>query len=102
VLCAGTACVALFQARSGVAPRPANPSDPNEHVAFRVDRSAFAQAQVELAALGVAFDVWDHGVCESLYLHDPEGHQIELACYRGWTPAARGVIEHSRGGGDSG
>jgi hypothetical protein len=29
-----------------------------------------------------AYDVWDHGICDSLYLEDPEGHRIELTSYR--------------------
>ena len=82
VLCGGTVCVALFRAHGSAAPRPPEPSDPNEHVAFAVDGDAFDQAQRDLAALGIPFEVWDHGICNSLYLADPEGHQIELTCYR--------------------
>ena len=82
VLCAGSVCVALFRAREGVAPRPAEPADPNEHVALALDRSNFEQAQRDLARLGIAYEAWDHGICSSLYLSDPEGHQIELTTYR--------------------
>jgi catechol-2,3-dioxygenase len=53
-----------------VAPRPADPPDPNE------------QARADLDRLGIAYDIWDHGICDSLYLQDPEGHQIELTTYR--------------------
>jgi catechol 2,3-dioxygenase-like lactoylglutathione lyase family enzyme len=82
VLCAGTVCVALFRAREGVAPRPAEPADPNEHLALALDRASFEQARRDLDRLGIAYDVWDHGICDSLYLADPEGHQIELTTYR--------------------
>jgi catechol-2,3-dioxygenase len=82
VLCAGTVCVALFRAREGVAPRPAEPADPNEHVALALDRANFEQARIDLDRLGIAYEAWDHGICDSLYLADPEGHQIELTTYR--------------------
>ena len=48
VLCAGTVCVALFRAREGVAPRPADPADPNEHFALALDRANFEQARIDL------------------------------------------------------
>jgi catechol 2,3-dioxygenase-like lactoylglutathione lyase family enzyme len=82
VLCAGSACIALFRARDGVAPRPSDPSDPNEHVALAVDGANFEQAQRDLTALGISYDVWAHGICDSLYFEDPEGHRIELTSYR--------------------
>jgi catechol-2,3-dioxygenase len=82
VLCAGSACVALFAAREGVAPRARTPADPNEHFALVLDRQNFEQAQRDLEKLGIPYDVWDHGICDSLYLEDPEGHQIELTAYR--------------------
>ena len=81
MLCAGEACVALFQARDGVEPRPRS-TDVNEHFALVLDRANFEQAQSDLDALGIPYEVWDHGICESLYLEGPEGHQIELTVYR--------------------
>jgi catechol 2,3-dioxygenase-like lactoylglutathione lyase family enzyme len=47
-----------------------------------LDRANFEQAARELDRLGIAYEVWDHGICDSLYLSDPEGHQIELTTYR--------------------
>jgi glyoxylase I family protein len=81
VRCAGDACVALFQAREGVEPRPRSTVE-HEHFALVLDRANFEQAQRDLDALGIAYEVWDHGICDSLYLEDPEGHQIELTAYR--------------------
>jgi catechol 2,3-dioxygenase-like lactoylglutathione lyase family enzyme len=83
VLCAGSTCVALFAARDGIAPRPRAPADPNEHLALVLDRENFERAQQDLTALGIEYEIWDHGICDSLYLEDPEGHQIELTAYRG-------------------
>ena len=60
----------------------ATPADPNEHFALLLDRPNFEQAQRDLDALGITYEVWDHGICDSLYLEDPEGHQIELTAYR--------------------
>ena len=82
VLCAGSVCVALFRTREGVAPRSADPADPNEHFAVALDRDNFQRARAHLDDLGIAYDIWDHGICDSLYLTDPEGHQIELTSYR--------------------
>jgi catechol 2,3-dioxygenase-like lactoylglutathione lyase family enzyme len=81
VLCAGPFSVALFKRREGVEPRPATPADVNEHVALALDRANFEQAQRDLDALGIPYELWDHGICDSLYFDDPEGHQIELTTY---------------------
>jgi catechol-2,3-dioxygenase len=82
VLCAGSVCIALFRARNGAAPRPSEPADPNEHLALALDRDNFQRARAHLGGLGIPYEVWDHGICDSLYLSDPEGHQIELTTYR--------------------
>jgi len=51
------------------------------HIAFRVDRSGFDAASRDLAAEGVEVRFSDHGISHSLYLDDPDGHQIELTTY---------------------
>ena len=51
------------------------------HIAFRLDRSGFDEARDALADMGVAARFSDHGISHSLYLHDPDGHQIELTTY---------------------
>lgn len=52
------------------------------HVAFRTDATGFAAAQVELEKLGVAFDPpEDTGIAHSLFVLDPDGHQIEITTY---------------------
>ena len=81
VLCAGDACVALFQVREGVEPRPVEPRDHNEHFALKLDRANFEQAQRDLWELKIEFRLSNHTVCDSLYFYDPEGHQIELTTY---------------------
>lgn len=51
------------------------------HFAFRVDRSSFDEARDALDTLGIAHAFEDHGVSWGLYMRDPDGHTVELACY---------------------
>jgi catechol-2,3-dioxygenase len=51
------------------------------HIAFRVARGGFDTARRELAGEGVEARFSDHGISHSLYLRDPDGHQIELTTY---------------------
>ena len=84
VLAADGTGVALF-------PEHAHPSStPNDaeppavrilHIAFRVDRGGFDAARADLASEGVEARFSDHGISHSLYMHDPDGHQIELTTY---------------------
>jgi catechol 2,3-dioxygenase-like lactoylglutathione lyase family enzyme len=51
------------------------------HIAFRLDREGFDAARAALARMGVAAHFSDHGISHSIYLRDPDGHQIELTTY---------------------
>jgi catechol 2,3-dioxygenase-like lactoylglutathione lyase family enzyme len=51
------------------------------HIAFRLDRAGFDEAQKALAAQGIEPHFSDHGLSHSLYFDDPDGHQIELTTY---------------------
>jgi len=52
------------------------------HVAFRTDATGFESAQHELKRLGIAFDPSeDTGIAYSIFVLDPDGHQIELTTY---------------------
>ena len=51
------------------------------HIAFRLDREGFDSARERLPEMGVAVRFADHGISHSVYLHDPDGHQIELTTY---------------------
>jgi catechol 2,3-dioxygenase len=67
------------------------------HFAIRYpDRRALAKALRRLLEAGVDLDgVADHGVSESLYLHDPDGNGIELTWDRPreeWTRAEGGGV----------
>jgi len=51
------------------------------HVAFRTDRPHFQQAQAELGLRKIPFEFQDHQISQSIYFHDPDGHQIEITTY---------------------
>jgi catechol 2,3-dioxygenase-like lactoylglutathione lyase family enzyme len=53
-----------------------------EHVAFNVSRATFQQAPARLRERGIEFIQRDRGFMDSIYLHDPNGMKIELACYK--------------------
>ena len=64
--------------------------DPNtpawvQHIAFEVDsrdQLLAAKARLEAAGLDVLGPV-DHGIFDSVYFFDPNGHRLELACNKG-------------------
>jgi catechol 2,3-dioxygenase-like lactoylglutathione lyase family enzyme len=53
-----------------------------EHIAFNVSRATFEQAPERLRARGIDFIQRDRGFMDSIYLHDPNGLKVELACYK--------------------
>ena len=57
-----------------------------EHIAFNVSRATFQLAPERLRARGVDFIQRDRGFMNSIYLHDPNGLKVELACYKFETP----------------
>jgi len=76
VLGSGDAYIALFPPSSEV------PGAPFQgHIALRVTRVNFEQAQIHLRKLGIAFDFVHYTRCDSMYFNDPTGYQIELSTY---------------------
>jgi catechol 2,3-dioxygenase-like lactoylglutathione lyase family enzyme len=57
-----------------------------EHIAFNVSRATFTLAPARLRERGIDFIQRDRGFMDSIYLHDPNGLKIELACYKFQTP----------------
>lgn len=82
VMAAGDSGLALF-AVQGASPKPRPGRDvlTMRHVAFRVSAENFAKARQQLAARGIAVEFQDHQIAQSIYLHDPDGHEIELTTY---------------------
>jgi len=78
----GGSGLALFPVH-GDAPKPRPGRDvlAMRHVAFRVTRPQFELAQQELAGRGIPFTFQDHDIAHSIYLNDPDGHEIELTTY---------------------
>lgn len=62
-------------------PRPGRDVLSMRHVAFRVTAAAFAQARAEFAARGLDAAFQDHGIAQSIYVTDPDGHEIEFTTY---------------------
>jgi glyoxalase family protein len=53
-----------------------------EHLAFNVSRATFQQAPARLRERGIEFIQRDRGFMDSIYLQDPNGLKVELACYK--------------------
>jgi catechol 2,3-dioxygenase-like lactoylglutathione lyase family enzyme len=53
-----------------------------EHIAFNVSRATFMQAPARLREWGIEFIQRDRGFMDSIYLRDPNGLKVELACYK--------------------
>ena len=78
----GTTSLALFPVASEHPDGPPGRETISvRHVAFRVDRRNFEQAQVELRARGIELEFQDHQIAHSIYLRDPDGHQLEITTY---------------------
>jgi catechol 2,3-dioxygenase-like lactoylglutathione lyase family enzyme len=57
-----------------------------DHIAFNVSRATFNEAPARLTSRGVSFYQRDRGFMDSIYLKDPNGLTVELACYKFQTP----------------
>lgn len=80
----GESYLNLFPADAGVETRPVPGHDTiaMRHLAFRIPFEAMAETEQRLRAQGHAVRAFDYGPrCRSLFLSDPDGHQIELIGY---------------------
>lgn len=78
----GGTAIALFPVQ-GDAPkgRPGRDTLAMRHLAFRVDAPNFAKARQALEGRGIAVEFQDHGIAQSIYFHDPDGHELEITTY---------------------
>jgi glyoxalase family protein len=78
----------VFTNESRTDAQRAAPREPGcvEHLAFNVSRATFALAPARLQERGIDFIERDRGFMNSIYLSDPNGLKIELACYKFETP----------------
>jgi hypothetical protein len=52
------------------------------HVAFRVTYSRISEVEADLRGRGIEVSGFDYGPrCRSLFVSDPDGHQLELIGY---------------------
>ena len=75
----GDTSIAFFPTDDLDVPLPAGL--PIHHLAFRVDRANFKEAQETLRQNGIIFEFQDHKIVHSIYFYDPDGHLIELTTY---------------------
>ncbi len=56
-----------------------------QHIAFRLEnQNAVVEAKKELEEKGLeVLGITDHGIIESIYFFDPNGHRVELTCQTG-------------------
>lgn len=54
-----------------------------DHVAFTIDLANYASERLRLEGLGLSVQVDQHAWVKwrSLYVHDPEGNEVELVCF---------------------
>jgi catechol 2,3-dioxygenase-like lactoylglutathione lyase family enzyme len=76
-------CLAFFQFQEGTYHDPTygfQPQDPfDHHVALEVDGLEAVRAyEKRLNAAGIAVMPIDHGYCNSIYFHDPNGMEVEI------------------------
>ncbi|MBK7907352.1 MAG: VOC family protein [Gemmatimonadetes bacterium] len=78
----GSTALALFPLPSEEADvRPGKRSLAIRHVAFRASAQAFLDAQRHLKDLGIEYRQEDHQIAHSIYLRDPNGHELEITTY---------------------
>ena len=84
VMAAEGSGIAIFPKELHPSPTPDDVEAPAVHIlhiAFRLDRAGFDAARRALGEQGVPARFSDHRISHSLYLSDPDGHQIELTTY---------------------
>jgi catechol-2,3-dioxygenase len=82
MLCAGMTCLALFPvATTDPNPPPDHNTIAMRHLAFRVNRVNFEQAQAELRRHNIPFSFEDHEIAHSIYFSDLDGHRLEITTY---------------------
>ncbi len=76
--------ILMLAGKTGVALFPSDESDSPtipakiSHFAFQVDEENFEKAREHYEAQDIAYQFQDHVFFHSLYILDPDGHQVEL------------------------
>jgi catechol 2,3-dioxygenase-like lactoylglutathione lyase family enzyme len=78
----GTTSIALFPVEGTEAKQsPGRDVLAMRHFAFRTDRANFELARRELSQREIPLEHQHHGISESIYFQDPDGHQLEITTY---------------------
>jgi catechol 2,3-dioxygenase-like lactoylglutathione lyase family enzyme len=78
----GATSIALFPVEGTEAkPSPGRDVLAMRHFAFRTDRANFDRARRALSQRGIPLEAQHHGISESIYFHDPDGHEVEITTY---------------------
>ena len=78
----GTTALALFPVEGDTPqPRPGRDVLAMRHAAFRVDADNFLRARDALMRRAIAFTSQHHGISQSIYFLDPDGHELEITTY---------------------
>lgn len=77
----GTALALFPVASEDPKPRPERDTIAMRHVAFRLSADNLKAAKRYLSELGIPFTEQDHQIAQSIYLFDPDGHELELTTY---------------------
>ena len=78
----GSTALALFPVEGDVPqPPPGRDVLAMRHIAFRVDAGNFTRAREELTRRQIGFELHHHGISQSIYFRDPNGHEIEVTTY---------------------
>jgi catechol 2,3-dioxygenase-like lactoylglutathione lyase family enzyme len=84
---AGNGNILAFFEITGKPPMGRDPNTPTwvQHIAFQLkDPAAVIAAKAELEAKGIeVVGVTEHGIIQSIYFFDPDGHRLELTCVTG-------------------
>jgi len=64
-----------------------------EHIAFTVSSATFQLAPARLKERGIEFIQRDRGFMDSIYLRDPNGLKVELACYKFQPPEGFSAVQ---------
>ena len=80
--------IALFPAKDGGDSQAQKASIRFLHLAFRVEQTAFDNWRARFDRLSIPYRFEDLHYYHSLFLLDPDGHEIELTCLRIPLPTA--------------
>ena len=77
----GTSSIAIFSCDSNEKSEINYNKIAIQHIAFKADGENFMKVQKALSNKKINCRFQDHGISHSIYMHDPDGHQVEITTY---------------------